>query len=602
MLNYAAFNTIAPLLLSGLLLAACNSGGSSDSSTPSQITTAPEAPQYQAPEAGEQGRGAPCPEPVQAELGADWPEVFVGIDNCNDEGEGHRAEPFCTFPAAFSAVPSAPAIVTVLDGDYRLIEHWDEGRRNIHLHRPGTEDGYFVIRAEAGSSPLLIGSQRLEAGIWHEVGEGLWRTDAAGLSWDAKGLWLSDGRRIIHEMEMRDGVRSHAPVQQLSEPGSWTKANGGGEPCGTESNEGCFLYVRPFADTDMSSATFEASQGHFISAIGCPYLVMEGLTFRFTQSAASFFENCDFLLIQDNDFGHNANGNDNAYSIFISYSQGVMVRRNKAFDSRYWGGAGSNSKGITFMVSGDEEPLYACYNEVWDILNGGITTKSGVSNLHVVGNYIHDVGSCVQVPGPRCHWHGCEGEGDQGHTFASGNWTIRENILERCGSGISYNSRASEHHDFSYEYRNYAFNNLFIDCTYGVNIGPWTVGQTIRNNIFMGSGVGLYLNNAAGEDRWPDWFLARGLDSDYNIFDTDTAIQAHINWTGAGRHPLSLADYQADYEGEENSFETLPLLDDNNHYRPLPGSPSLGLGDPAMYQGSDQVNIGLWPFFSPAQL
>ncbi|MCD6498206.1 MAG: hypothetical protein J7M25_07925 [Deltaproteobacteria bacterium] len=546
------------------------------------------------PGPGPDGKGTPCPEPIQKPVGSDWPEVFVGRDACDDNGQGTRDAPFCTFTAAFDAVPEAPAVVTVLDGQYRLVDSWPEGKSRIHLSRPGTADAYFLIRADEGAMPVLIGSVPIAAGVWQDAGNGLWRTSAEFLEFDPTGLWTTDETRIIHVMEMRNGVRSHANTSDVMDPGTWTKADDSGTGCGRD-NQGCFLYIRPPAGMDMTQATFEASQGQFLSAIGCPYMVMEGLTFRYTQPSASHFEGSDYLLVQDNDFGHNANGDDNSYSIFIAYSQGVMVRRNLAHDSRYWGGNGSNSKGITFMVSGDEADLWACSNEVWGMLNGGITTKGGVSNLHVVGNWIHDVGQCIQPPGPRCNWKGCDGEGDEGHTYPGGNWTIRENILERCGSGIAYASNE----DSSNEYGSRVFNNLFIDCKHGIHVSQWSVGQMVRNNAFIGSGVGIYFNNSAGEKRWPDWFLNRGFDSDFNVFHVDDSIVARVDWTGSGDHPLTLDTYRASYAGETHSLEANPSLDASDQYKPLAGSPCLNTGDPSVYKNATKVNIGLWPFFLP---
>jgi hypothetical protein len=350
--------------------------------------------------------------------------------------------------------------------------------------------------------------------------------------------------------------------------------------------------MRPFGDLDPATSAFEFSQGHFLFCLGCDYLVLEGLTFRFTQPNAVSFEGSDFILVQDNDFGHNANSNDNAYSIFISYSQGVMVRRNRAFDSRYWGGT-PNSKGITFMVSGDEADMWACYNEVWDIIGQGICTKSGVSNLHVVGNYVHDVGTCVDIPSERCHWQGCDGEPD-GHTYPGGNWTVRENLLERCGAGV--NPGGDENPDAAY-FGSRIYNNLFLDCDRGVTLNVWAMDTFIRNNIFQGGTSGIYFNNSAGEDRWPDWFLSRGLDSDYNIFNAESALIARINWTGGGEHPLTLDEFRASYDGEEHSLETDPMLDAD--FTPLEGSPALGSGDPSVYGAAGSVNIGLFPFYAP---
>ncbi|NOY93401.1 MAG: hypothetical protein GXP55_19625 [Deltaproteobacteria bacterium] len=525
---------------------------------------------------GSPGTGPACPEPAQGPIGDDWPEVFVGVAGCDDTGAGTRELPFCTFEKAFEVADTVPYIVTVLEGTYR--------QRGHRLNREGTADEYFVLRADQGARPVILGSDAIAGGDFESATGELFRVDVSGLEKDPKGLWTAEGRRIIHVMETRDGERSHANTADLVEPGSWTKADDSGVGCGRD-NAGCFIYMLPFADMDVSTTAFEASQGNFFYSQG-DYQVVDGLTIRFTQSTAIFFEGAKHILIQNSDFAHNANGNDNSYGLRLWGADGALVRRNRVSDSRYWGGA-VNSHGITFMVGGNEQDIWVCENEVFDIIGHGVSTKNGSSNVHVVGNYLHDLGNGVHTSDSRCHWRGCDVE-----NFPGGGYTIRENLFENCRAGVAIARTDSRPINVT---PSRIFNNVFVDTERGVETLRVSTQPFVRNNIFVGTGNGLYFR-AGGMTTWPDYFISEGFDSDFNLFDTASAIYVYADWAGT-EQAQDLATYQANYSAETDSLEADPMLDDR--FMPRAGSPALGSGDPDVYPGATSVNRGLWPFAAP---
>jgi len=453
------------------------------------------------------------------------------------------------------------------------------------LNRPGSESEYFVVRADEGARPVILGSAPIAGSTFETAGTGLVRTDASGLEKDPKGFWTAAGHRINHVMEFRGGNRSHANVGDLVEPGTWTKADATGAGC-SSGNSGCFIYMRPPEGLEVNATMFEASQGNFFHSTGGHYQVVDGLTIRFTQSTAIFFEGARRILIQNGDFAHTANGNDNSYGLRLWGADGALVRRNRVSDSRYWGGS-INSHGITFMIAGDREDIWVCENEVFDIIGHGVSNKSGASNVHVVGNYLHDLGTGVRTSAHRCHWRGCDE-----HLYPGGGYSIRENLFERCDKGVEL-ARADQPDDVM---PSRIFNNLFIDSDRGIQTGRESVHPFVRNNVFLGSGDGLHFR-AGGTTTWPDYFITAGFDSDFNLFDVENPIYVRADWSGT-EEALSLAEYQADYGAEASSTETAADLDDR--FAPLPGSPTIGTGDPSVYEGATQVNRGLWPFATPS--
>ena len=536
-------------------------------------------------------RGPSCPEPPQVTPGDEWPEVYVGTDEhgCDDSGDGTRDTPFCTFEAAFAAVPETPGIVTIRSGTYRVPD-LDGG--SIVLQREGSADAYFLIRAAQGADPVILGSQSIAGSNWTDTGDGLWRTDVDSLPKDPTGLWTADGERIIHQTVMRDGRRSHADIDEISEPGRWTKARDDGSGCPQE-NADCDIYMRPPDGLDVAQTDFEVAQRMWLNPRGSDHLVIRGLTFRYTNHAAIHVAGSDHILLDDNVFSHNANGHGNAYSVFITEdSDGAIVRDNDFFDSRYWGGY-SNSKGLTFMVSGDEADHWVCNNEFWNFVGQGLTTKGGVSNVHAIHNYFHDLDTGVQVPDSRCHWKGCDGEED-GITYPGGGWTVRENRFESVDVGVQIQGTGDP--DDNPVLPTNVHNNVFVDAEAGVQIQANTRDPLVRNNLYTGTGAGLWLHHSGGDPLWGDHFLDNGLDSDHNLYDADHAVYIRANWSGEEKG-FSLDEYRSEYDGEANSLEEAPQVDED--YRPQPGSPLLDAGDPSVYPNASQVHIGPWPVGRP---
>ncbi|MBW2463616.1 MAG: right-handed parallel beta-helix repeat-containing protein, partial [Deltaproteobacteria bacterium] len=495
----------------------------------------PSGGDWPVPVPGSAGTGPACPDPAQGPMGADWPEVFVGVEGCDDDAAGDRDAPFCTFERAFEVADAAPYIVTVLDGTYRQRDH--------EVSRRGTAEEYFVIRADEGATPVILGSEALLGANFETVDGGLLRVDVSALPSDPTGFWTAAGTRMIHVMEDRDGRRSHANTADVVDPGTWTKADAAGAGCGGD-NAGCFIYLRPTAGLDVAATEFEASQGSFITSIGGHYQVVDGISTRFTQDTAIFFESARHILIQNGDFAHNANSDDNSYNLRLWGADGALVRRNRVSDSRYWGGR-VNSHGITFMVAGDEDDIWVCENEVFDMIGMGVSTKGGSSNVHVVGNYLHDIGTGVHTSNSRCDWEGCDV-----HLYPGGSYTVRENLFERCGTGVSISATDARPESVG---PSRVFNNLFVDGGEGVETARASVQPTLRNNVFMGSGTGLYFS-AGTPTTWPDYYIAEGFDSDFNLFDVETSVYVYADWSGTER-AMSLTDYQSDYGGEGNSTE-----------------------------------------------
>lgn len=527
--------------------------------------------------------GDPCPEPPQGPIGADWPEVFVGVAGCDDAGPGTEAEPVCTVGEAFTRLPSAPGIVSFLDGTYRLVDQFPAGKTPVV--RAGTADAYFVVRAAEGASPLLLGSRPLSGADFEDRGGGLWRVDVSGLPEGPRGFWAADGTRLIHEMVMIGGVRSHADVSDLTDEGTWTKADDGGTGCPNGDNAGCYVYLRPPAGMDVPSTDFEASQGNFFYAGSSDYMVIRGLSIRFTHSTSIFFEGADHILVEQNELAHNANSNDNAYSLRVWNAEGAMIRNNRVHDSRYWGGL-TNSWGITFMLAGETEPLWVCNNEIWDIYWAAVGSKGGASQVQMVQNYIHDVHLGAETPNSRCHWQGCDE-----HHWPAGNWTIRENVFEGCQAGVEIRATLSDPEMVS---PSRIYNNLFVDCDDGVHVKRASIPPMLRNNVFEGGRAGIFFS-AGGTDTWPDYYLAGGFDSDFNLFHGQYAVYVNVNWSGS-EQGYGLAEYQTAYGAEASSLAADPQLGPAPDYAPASSSPVFGAGDPGTYDGVETVNLGPWPF------
>ncbi|RLB45456.1 MAG: hypothetical protein DRI90_28420, partial [Deltaproteobacteria bacterium] len=316
--------------------------------------------------------------PVQA---ADF---YVATDG-DDNQPGSLAQPFGTIGQGIASADNGD-VVHLRGGTYRLM---DESTDAIHITLGGaTETGFLTIQAYQDEEPILLGSLSTEGQSWTDAGGGLYRMAAEFLHRDPTGMFNGD-QRIEHQMKTVNGTRSHADVVDLVNPGEWTKADDAGLGCPSE-NTGCFIYLYPFGGEDPTQQLYELSQRKLFYTGGVSYLTVRGLTVLYTQNSAFSFEGGRGQLVEDCVLGHNSNGNDNAYSVFVSYGGGVTIRNNRAFDSKYWGGF-SNSKGITLMDMDPDDPSLIEGNEVYDIVGEAATTESGVANLVVQRNYVHDV-------------------------------------------------------------------------------------------------------------------------------------------------------------------------------------------------------------------
>ncbi len=529
------------------------------------------------PRPGSPGAGPACPEPAQGAVGPDWPEAFVGVEGCDDAGPGTSERPFCTFARALEVLDSVPGILTLKDGTYR---------QGMTVNRPGTKNAYFIIRAEEGAHPVVLGSSSI-AGTDFEAGsDGLWRVDVSGLEQDPTGFWTATGQRMLHEMENRNGARSHAGKSALVDPGTWTKADSDGNGC-DEANAGCYIYLRAPEGLDVASTNFEASQHGFVYANGSHYLFVEGVDVRFTQSSAIFTESALHVVIQDSAFAHNANGNDNSYNLRLWGADAAIVRRNKVSDSRYWGGA-VNSHGITFMVTGEDADIWVCENEIFDGVGTAVSTKNGSSHVHVVGNYIHDIADGVHTADHRCDWRGCD-ERD----FGGGAYDIRENLFLRCQTGVKISDRALERPESERNvWPSRIYNNAFVDNERGVQVPRVSTQPWVRNNLFLRGVSGVYFE-AGGITTWPDYYLSQGFDSNNNFFGGEHAVYVYANWSGT-EQAMSLAEYQSKYSAELQSLAGDAGV--GSDYAPASGSPLRGAGDAGAYTGASSVNVGLFPF------
>lgn len=586
-----------------------------------------------APDAGHVDAGAasprvPCATPVQERVDISaWPELFVGTDahGCADDADaGTAARPLCNPHAAMARINSAGHVVTFLDGVYRLTDFPTAtgGFGRVGIPAVGaTASQFVVLRAATGAKPVLLGSVRLSGG-WalHSTNPRVWRRSVSSLGRDVTALYqVVDGpqqlfntaRRFRHVMEFRSGIRSHAPVSMLADGAmgsvetsmteldatrdfTWTKADATGAGC-TSANADCFVYLR--ADDvgfDPSTHDFEAPQHPALGGAGS-FAVIDGLHTRFTQCAGQNcslqFEGVRNALIQNGSFGHVSNSDDNSYALALWFSNGSIVRRNVVFDSAYWGGT-PNSKGITFMVSGDQSPNWVCENEIFHIPGlSGVGSKGGVANLHVVGNWIHDCYAGIESSHER--------EQD-GTVYAGGNLVVAQNVFERNGVAVllTRNGRTEP------QAGDVVVNNLFQGNDVGVQLTSTTPPDSrIHDNIFVRASNGatctasnhcdgaIYFSNNAGEVRDFDYqFNApRSVRTSHNLFFGYAFTHGVTrNWT-ANYVNRSLMKFQADFAAfgaEAGSLEGDPRLD--AQHRPLPESPALGAG-------VDGGNIGLFP-------
>lgn len=524
---------------------------------------------------------------------------YVATDGDDDINPGTEAQPFRTITKGLQTVQNGDVLI-IKAGTYRLME--EDTTFSFHLSRPdATPDSFVTIQAYEGERVSILGSLSSEGQTWEQYNDTLWRLPAEFLVRNPAGMFCG-ATRIAHQMEWRGDTRSHADITALTAPGEWTKADASGAGCGS-SNTGCYIYLYP--SEEPNTQTYEFSQRKLFHSVGTSYLTVRGLEFAYTQDAAFSIEGGRGQVIEDNTLSHNSNGNGNAYAVFICYGGGAHVLNNEVFDSEYWGGT-PNSKGITFMTMDADDPSLVEGNEVYDIIGQGITSKSGVSNLIVRGNYIHHVGVGIEPPGGRCHWTKPDCQPGDPEYYPGGNWDIHENILVENESGVSIwgTSEASTSSD-----NNTIHNNVFYSHTgAAINIPFNPSGTVIANNIFLGNARGVYLNNGgSGDTRTVEDFLVK-FSSDYNLFfdnfyDGTADYFLRKDWTGPGGSGTAyeLAQIQTDYARESHSLSSAdPCFIDtaNIDFHLQLNSPARNAGDGSFYQVA-HVDMGAYPNLPP---
>jgi len=511
-------------------------------------------------------------------------EYFVAPTGA-DTNPGTETQPFLTFQQGLTVLQNGDTL-TIRAGTYRLMD----GPAGAQLSVPGgTPQSHIVIRAHAGEKVTFLGSLSTEGKTWETQSGGLYRLDASYLPKDPTGLFTG-GTRIEHVMKTVNGTRSHADIVDLKNPGEWTKADASGAGC-PDANTGCYIYLLPPTGTDPNAAVFELSQRKLIFALNTSYLEIRGLEILYTQDAAITLEGGEGQLIEDNILAHNSNGNDNAYSIFVSYGGGATVRNNVAFDSKYWGGF-SNSKGITLMDMDPTQPSLIEGNEVYDIVGQGITSKDGVGNIVVRGNYVHDVGVCIQPASRRCHWTKPSCATTDTENYPGGGWTIQENAMVRCGVGVGFSS-GEQNED------NRIFNNVFYDCDSGVDVVLAHPGTLIVNNIFAESTRGVFLDHGnSGTPATFAEFLPVFTAHHNAFFQNENDYLLRPDWTGPGGSGtgFTLAEVQQGQSIEDSSLSGDPLFVDATKpdFHLGDGSPAKGAGDGSLYSVA-AVDIGMYP-------
>jgi len=517
---------------------------------------------------------------------------YVVAPDGDDAAAGTVAAPFRTIAHALEVAGNGD-VVQIRSGTYRLM---DEQAEASHITVSGaTESSFLTIEAYQGEQVTVLGSVSTEGKTWEPYAGGLQRMAVDDFPHDPTGLFLGE-ERIEHKMKDVSGTRSHADVADLTESGQWTKADSSGTGCPSE-NAGCFVYLFPAAGQDPNTEVYELSQRKLFYTTGdVSYMTVRGLTILYTQNSAFSFEGGRGQLVEDNVLGHNSNSNDNAYSIFVSYGGGVTVRNNVVFDSEYWGGT-PNSKGITLMDMDPNDPSTIEGNEVYDIIGQGITSKNGVANVIVRGNYLHDVGTCVQPAGPRCHWTKPDCVQGDPEYFPGGGWEVYENAFARCGHGVGMVTQ-SETGESSVNNRIY--NNVFHESgTSAIDLKLANTDTLIANNIFLSNPRGIFLDHGgSGTAVEVDAFLPV-FASHHNLFFGNQAdYLLRPDWTGPGGSGtgFTLDEMSSTYGVEQDSLSSDPTVVDAalHDFHLKDGSPAAGAGDGSFY-GAAAVDIGMYP-------
>ena len=517
-------------------------------------------------------------------------DYYVALDG-DDNGSGAIDQPLATIDQALALAGNGD-VVSIRAGTYRLME---QSPSSIHITLGGaTETSFLTLQAYPGEEVVLLGSLDTAGQSWESVDGNLWRLPADFLVHDPSGMFQGQ-IRVEHVMKDVGGTRSHADIVDLVSPGEWTKADDAGAGCPSD-NGGCFIYLYPFAGEDPNDQDYELSQRSLFYTTGdVSFMTVRGLTIYYTQSSAFSFEGGRAQLVEDNVLGHNSNGNDNAYSLFVSYGGGVIIRNNRAFDSKYWGGF-SNSKGITLMDMDPSDPALIEGNEVYDIVGQGITSKSGVANVVVQRNYVHDVGVGIEPPGPRCHWTVPDCVLGDPEYYPGGGWEIRENALVRCGHGVSMRTLPEAEGGIP----NRIYNNVFYEnVSSGVDLTLSNTGTMLANNIFAANARGIFLNHGgSGEPVGIDAFMPVYSSHQNLFYDNEADYLLRPDWTGpeGSGTPYSLDEIISQQSQEDGSLGGDPLFVDAAaaDFHLEEASPAKVAGDGSLYELA-AVDMGMYP-------
>lgn len=511
-------------------------------------------------------------------------EYFIATGG-NDNNPGTIDLPFRTFQKGLQTVQNGDTL-SIRAGTYRLLE---ESANSIHFYRPNaTENNFVTIQSYNGEKVKILGSLSTEGKVWEQYNTDIYRMATDYLPNNPSGMFNGE-KRVDHVMKWVDGSRSNADVLALVTPGTWTKADASGIGCGSI-NDGCYIYLYPFENEDPNAQTYELSQRKLFHAQGTSYLTIKGLEFAYTQDSALTIEGGRGQLIENNIFSHNSYSNDNSYSIFITYSGGVVVRGNVVFDSEYWGGT-PNSKGITFMNMDPDNPSIVEDNELYDIIGQGICTKGGASNLIIRRNYLHEMGVAIEPNEYRCHWTKPDCVAGDPEYYPGGGWKIYENVLVNNNSGVDFYGESNN---------NFIYNNVFYNNTgAGINMDYGIFGIRIANNIFLENTRAIYLNaGSGGEMRTVEDFLPQ-FASDNNLFHKNTNDYfLRPNWSGPTGYGTgyTLEQVKSNYSRELESISEDPLFQNVSalDFHIDPSSPAKSAGDGSFYDAGS-VDIGIYP-------
>ncbi|MDA8020415.1 MAG: right-handed parallel beta-helix repeat-containing protein [Thermoanaerobaculia bacterium] len=522
-------------------------------------------------------------------------EYFVSPSG-DDADPGTLEAPFRTFHRGIDALNDGDPgdTLTLREGVYRLMEEQADPPYARILDHEASEQVRKTVRAFPGEKVQLLGSLSTAEEVWAPADDGLWRLPALFLSNDPSGMWTGE-RRVEHRSVLADGIRRHAPISQLTDPGSWTKADDLGAGC-DESNDGCYIYMRPLVGEDPTSEIYELAQEKILE-VWASYVVIEGIEFLYSQGYGVLIAGGSGQrghVLRGNRFCHNAAPETNAYLVF-SAGGGVLIEGNEACDSAYWGGT-PNSRGITFITTDPEDPSTVRGNYIHGIPGPAIGSKNGVSGLLVEKNIIRDSFLGVEPARFRCHWKGCDPP--DGFNYPGGGWVIRENIFIGNQNGVGALFSVSP------DGGDVIYNNTFIGNDRGIHvklrIGAEQYHWEMENNIFVGNERGIFLNQASGElIDLEDTFAS--FDSDHNLFFGNTHdIFLRPNDAGGPDYGTSIdaEEMQIDHGREMNSVAEMdPMFIDSaeDNYYLHKNSPAREAGDGTRY-GVAAVDMGAYPF------